>query len=264
MHEDERQIRLPSDRGATISTYDRIGSTYARTRRPDPRIRDAVWSALGPARSVVNVGAGTGSYEPPQTVVAIEPSRVMVAQRPAGLAPAVLADAAHLPLPDRAVDAGLCVLTVHHWPDLEAGLAELRRVARRAVILTWDQDVFRHFWLVSQYFPAIVRADDRRAVPIAKLCELLRTAAVTPVPIPHDCEDGFLGAYWRRPESYLDPIVRAGMSAFSIIDDGSLTEGVESLRRDLTAGAWHASQANLLELQQFDLGYRLIVADWTR
>jgi len=244
--------------------YNRIGTTYAQTRRPDPRIQDAIWNALGDARTVVNVGAGAGSYEPPQTILAIEPSMVMVAQRPAGAAPAAITTAERIPLPDQSVDAAMGILTIHHWPDLNAGLRELQRVARRIVIFTWDQAVFRRYWLLADYLPAIAEADDRRAIPIPRLRRILAsrgTVTVTPVPVPADCQDGFLGAYWQRPEAYLDPLIRAGISGFTTIDEPTTATGLQRLLADLNTGEWHRKYAHLLDQSELDLGYRLVIAD---
>jgi SAM-dependent methyltransferase len=243
-----------------MSRYDVIGVTYTRTRQPDPRIQDAIWGAMGEAKSVVNVGAGTGSYEPPQTVLAVDPSRVMVSQRRPGLAPAVLGTASTIPLPDRSVDVALALFTVHHWSDLEEGLAEIRRVARRVVILTWDQKVMESFWL-GDYLPAIIEASQQVSVPIQRLSDLLGGASITPVPVPHDCRDGFLGAYWRRPKAYLDPVARAGISAFASLDPGALARGLTALESDLTSGRWQRRHSELLDLPDLDLGYRLVVAD---
>ncbi|MCK9486813.1 MAG: class I SAM-dependent methyltransferase [Dehalococcoidia bacterium] len=242
--------------------YDRLGATYASTRQADPRVQAAIWDALGDARSVVNVGAGAGSYEPPQTILAVEPSLVMIAQRPSGLAPVAVTTAARIPLPDGAVDAALCSLTIHHWDDLDAGFAEIRRVARRVVIFTWDQQVYRDYWLVKDYFPGIAAYDDERAVPIARLAEAFPGARVIPVPVPHDCTDGFLGAFWRRPEAYLDPLVRAGASGFSTVGDQETEEGLQRLVDDLGTGEWRRKYGHLLEQDAADLGYRLVVADW--
>ena len=243
--------------------YDRLGATYTATRRPDPRIDAAIRAAIGDARTVVNVGAGSGSYEPPQTVLAVEPSRVMIGQRPPGAAPAAVSTATHLPLRDGAVDAALCVLTVHHWGDRAAGLAELRRVARRAVVFTWDPDVSREFWLVRDYFPEIATMEAPRAAPIAWLCARLGTRDVRPVPVPRDCRDGFLGAYWARPEAYLDPAVQAGASGLALLDPTVRERGMAALARDLERGAWHDRHAHLLARDALDIGYRLVVADWT-
>jgi SAM-dependent methyltransferase len=175
--------------------YDRIGRTYASTRRPDPRIEAAIRAALGEAQSVVNVGAGTGSYEPPQTVLAVEPSAAMIAQRPPGAAPAVQATAERIPLPDDACDAALAVLTVHHWADPPRGVHEMRRVARRVVILTWDPDFAEAFWLVREYLPESAELDRGRMPTIAEVCEWMGGGEVAPVPVPHDCVDGFFGTF---------------------------------------------------------------------
>jgi SAM-dependent methyltransferase len=197
--------------------YDRIGRGYARTRRPDPRIAAAIGRALEGCASLVNVGAGAGSYEPAdRRVVAVEPSATMIRQRPAGAAEVVRGVAERLPLADAAVDGALAVLTAHHWRDLRRGLAEMRRVARRrVVVLTWDQPVFEDFWLVREYLPGILEVDRPRALAIAEVAAALEASEVLTLPIPHDCADGFLGAFWRRPEAYLDPGVRAGMSVCS-------------------------------------------------
>ena len=242
-----------------MAVYDRIGVTYAQTRRPDPRIDAAIRAALGGARSVVNVGAGSGSYEPLETVLAVEPSAVMIAQRPAGLAPAVQATAEAIPLSDGAVDAALAVLTIHHWPDLARGFAEMRRVAGRIVVLTWDPSMARSFWLSREYLPdEAVEWDIARCPPLETVTRLIGPdAAVTPVPVPHDCTDGFFGAFWRRPEAYLDPVVRAGISNLAHFGD-ALDPAFARLAADLDAGAWHRRHADLLELDELDLGYRIV------
>lgn len=242
-----------------MAVYDRIGTTYAQTRRPDRRIDAAIRRALGGARSVVNVGAGSGSYEPPETVLAVEPSEVMIAQRLAGLAPAVRATAEAIPLDDRVVDAALAVLTIHHWPDLARGFAEMRRVARRIVVLTWDPDLARSFWLSREYLPdEAVEWDIARCPPLETVTGLIGPGAeVTPVPVPHDCTDGFFGAFWRRPEAYLDPVVRAGISNLAHFGD-TLAPAFERLATDLESGEWHRRHAGLLELDELDLGYRIV------
>lgn len=243
--------------------YDRIGATYRSTRRPDPRIGWQVDAALVAMDSVVNVGAGTGSYEPARTVVAVEPSMVMIAQRPPASAPCVRAMAEALPLRDKCVDAAMALLTVHHWTDVAAGIGELRRVARRRiVVLTWDQAVFQSFWLVREYLPDAARINEELYVPIERLVELLGGAQVQTVPIWHDCTDGFGAAYWRRPQAYLDPAVRAGISMLAYADEGSLAEGLARLASDLRSGQWQKGHAELLELQQFDAGYRLLISDY--
>lgn len=244
-------------------TYEQRGAGYAAVRRPDPHISAAIRAALGDARSVVNVGAGTGSYEPHDLdVVAVEPSAVMRAQRPAGSARAIDARAEALPLPDGAVDAALAVLTVHHWCEPAAGLAELRRVARRRiVVLTWDPAFAEALWLVRDYLPQAADVDRQRFQPLEEVAAAVGASRVEPVPLPHDCADGFLGAYWRRPERYLDPDVRPGISTFNALAGPVVDRALSRLEADLASGSWHARHASLLELDELDLGYRLIVAE---
>lgn len=248
--------------GERQARYDSTGRTYSRTRRPDPRVGTMINEALLGATTVANIGAGTGSYEPSSTIVAVEPSRVMIAQRPPGSAPAVQATAEQLPIRTKAVDAALALLTVHHWSDLDRGVAEMLRIARRRVVIfTWDHNVFRRFWLVRDYLPAAAETDSRLAVPITKLTSLLGDPTVLPVPVPHDCVDGFGGAYWRRPHAYLDPTVRAGMSLFALTPNPDLRQGVSQLRADLVSGEWDRQHRDLLNQQQLDLGYRLLIAE---
>lgn len=241
--------------------YDTIGRSYATQRRPDPRIEAQLVAALGDARSVLNVGAGAGSYEPSdRTVVAVEPSAVMLAQRPPGAAPAVQARAEALPFPDRAFDAVTAILTLHHWADRVAGLAECARVARqRIVLLTWDPAADA-FWLHQDYLPAFVEADRTMFPPLAAYGEMVGPGArvdIAAVPVPRDCVDGFLGAHWARPEGYLDPAVRAGISSFA---RPGAEAGLERLRADLESGAWHVRHGHLLAEDSLDVGYRLVVA----
>jgi SAM-dependent methyltransferase len=247
-----------------VTTYDRIGVNYGHTRRPDPRIAAAIHHALGDASTVINVGAGTGSYEPPQTVLAVEPSAVMIAQRPPGATPAVAAAAESIPVRDNSADAAMGVLTVHHWTDLEAGVRELVRIARRRVVIfTWDPLAFRTFWLLDEYLPEAAALDDARAVPVDRLTALLGGTRIetVPVPVPHDCVDGFCAAFWRRPEAYLDPQVRAGISVLAQVGEGVLRPGLARLSDDLSSGEWHERHADLLDRESFDVGYRLLVAD---
>jgi SAM-dependent methyltransferase len=240
--------------------YDAIGVNYRRYRQPDPRIARAIDDALGVSSSVVNVGAGSGSYEPGErNVVAVEPSREMIRQRAAGRVPVVQASALDLPFRSEAFATALAVLTVHHWPDPTRGLRELRRVARdRIVILTWDPN-FSGFWLVDDYLPEIWAVDRLLFPPLDAFQRVFERITVCPVPIPHDCVDGFLCAYWRRPEAYLDPGVRGAISTFSKI--GNLTHGLARLRSDLDDGAWMRRHGHLLTRTEVDLGYRLVVAE---
>jgi SAM-dependent methyltransferase len=238
--------------------YDSIGKGYTAVRREDPRIAARIRAALGDARTVLNVGAGTGAYEPPDLdVVAVEPSEVMIAQRPEGAAPVVRAHAEELPFADGSFDAAMAVLSDHHWEDHERGLAELRRVARRVVLFTWDPATSRGTWVVSEYFSCF-----EDLIPdgyeLGMTLERLGGGRIEPVPIPHDCLDGFYHAYWRRPEAYLDARVRAGISAFALMEKACLEEGVARLAADLDSGAWHRRHADLLELEELDCGYRLI------
>jgi SAM-dependent methyltransferase len=240
--------------------YDSIGRTYTATRATDPRIAARIWAALGDARTVVNVGAGTGSYEPPdREVTAVEPSAVMLAQRPPGAAPAVQASAEALPFDDDAFDAAMASLTLHHWSDWRAGCAELRRVARdRVVVFSWDPTYRGRMWLSAEYFETLSWQD------VADFPSLPDQAAalhgeVEVVPIPWDCRDGFFSAFWRRPEAYLDPGVRAGISTMADRED-QLTDGLARLRADIDSGAWARRHADLLDLEELDLGYRLLVA----
>lgn len=248
-----------------MTLYNTIGHSYANYRRPDPRIAAAIHEALGDAASVVNVGAGAGSYEPPgKTVLAVEPSEVMIQQRPSGAAPCIQGVAEALPLESASADAVMAVLSVHHWPDLERGLREMTRVARkRVVLLTWVPDS-PPFWLTTEYFPEIMTTD-RTAFPAsAVLRGLLERVTgpthITPVPVPHDCTDGFLCSYWRRPELYLDPLRRGAISSFSRVQ---AEPGISRLRADLASGAWAKRHAHLLAQQTLDLGYRIVRAEKT-
>jgi SAM-dependent methyltransferase len=242
--------------------YDRLGVGYTAVRRADPRIAAAIHDALGDAVTIVNVGAGAGAYEPEdRRLVAVEPSRVMVAQRPPGAAPAIIASAEDLPLADDSVDAAMAVLSDHHWADRARGLREMRRVARRRVVLfQFDPACFDAFWLVRDYLPTFRgRLLDRDlATTVAPLGEV----QLRPVPIPQDCEDGFLAAYWRRPQAYLDPAVRDGISVFRLLPEAEVAGAVARLRADLESGAWQRRNEDILQRDAMDLGYRVVVAEY--
>ncbi len=240
--------------------YDTIGATYTATRRTEPRIAAQVWAALGSARTVLNVGAGTGSYEPPdRDVTAVEPSTVMRAQRPANAAVCVAATAASLPFEDKRFDAAMAFATVHHWPDPIAGIHEMQRVARRVVVFTCDTNdrAWRNrFWLTRDYLPEVA------ASPIGLATELASAsgARVEPVLIPWDCVDGFFEAYWRRPEAYLDENVRRGISVWARVGTDAEQRAVRSLHDDLASGRWAERNSDLLGLETADLGLRLLIA----
>jgi SAM-dependent methyltransferase len=243
-----------------MASYDVIGHGYAALRRSDPRIEAHVHSALGNAATLVNVGAGTGSYEPrDRSVVAVEPSMRMIAQRPPSAAPVVQASAVALPFEDGTFEAALAILTLHHWPDWRAGVRELARVATdRVVILTCDP-AFDEFWLVRDYFPEIVALDRQTMPAIADIEREIGQVSVAAVPVPHDCSDGFLGAYWRRPEAYLDARIRGAISVFSCLS-GDVTGALTRLARDLESGEWKRRNARLLDVDELELGYRLLVS----
>ena len=239
--------------------YDTIGATYTVTRRTEPRIAAQVWAALGDARTVLNVGAGTGSYEPAGLdVTAVEPSAVMRAQRPAGAAPCVAAAAESLPFEDQSFDAAMALATIDHWPDPLAGLREMRRVARRVVVFTCDASDPDLFWLNRDYLPEYAELWVGRP----SLTGLARAigARIEPVVIPWDCADGFYEAYWRRPEAYLDEHVRRGISVWARVGPDAEQRAVDSLRADLASGRWAERNRDLAGLDAAELGTRLLIA----
>jgi SAM-dependent methyltransferase len=226
--------------------YDTIGRDYDTYRHADPRIGAAITAALGKAASIVNVGAGAGSYEPrDRAVVAVEPSAAMIRKRPAGSARVVQATAHDLPFRDAAFDAALAVLTIHHWPDRARGFAEMVRVAReRVVVLTWDP-ASEPFWLTDDYFPELVAIDRKIFPTMEELAQMLGGVEVGAIPVPHDCLDGFLGCYWRRPAAYLDARVRGAISTFTKLADAE--PGLRRLRADLADGTWQRRHGHLTE-----------------
>lgn len=241
--------------------YEQIGAAYVAARRTDPRIAQAILAAIGDARSVINVGAGTGSYEPTdRELVAVEPSVEMIRCRPVGAAPVVRATAEALPFRNRSFDAALAVLTLHHWADWRAGVSELRRVARRAIVLTSDTDVFARYWLNNEYFPEIVELDRGRFPTIGQLAEALQGTRVQAVRVPRDCTDGFAGAHWARPETYLDASARLAMSVFAALPDQVVSKGIARLRADLENGAWDQRHGALRRAEDCDVGLRLVIA----
>jgi len=238
--------------------YERIGQTYVATRRADPRIAAAILRALGDVETVINVGAGAGAYEPTdRSVVSVEPSSHMIRQRPASGARVIRASAEALPFRDHAFDAGLALLTLHHWTDWRRGLDEMRRVAGRLVLFTFEPGDLAQFWLTRTYFPEIVERARAGCPSIADLDRHLGEFTTHPIAIPHDCVDGFLAAYWRRPEAYLDPRVRAGISAL-VLPQEVVSRGILRLEADLESGRWQEQFGHLRGLDLLDVGYRLL------
>jgi SAM-dependent methyltransferase len=246
--------------------YDAIGVAYAGVRRADPRLAAHIRAALGDARTVLNVGAGTGSYEPTdREVIAVEPSAVMIAQRPADAAPAVQASAESLPFAESSVDATMAIFTLQHWDDVEQGLREAMRVTRERIVLaTVDVDVMAQMWLARDYLPEMVD-HDRAAFPtIEQLAGLLPQLSVEQVPIPADWVDGFCIALWSRPEAHLDPRVRQASSNWHRVGPHATARAVAQLERDLATGAWDRRHGRLRGLASLDVGVRLLVSQLGR
>ncbi len=238
--------------------YDTIGTGYRGPRSPDLRIAAAISAEWGDAQRIVNIGAGAGSYESTdRMVVAVEPSRTMLRQRPRGAAPAIEARAEALPFPDDTFDLATAYLTIHHWADIPRGLAEAQRVAKRVLLLTWIGFPER-FWLLD-YFPEIETIDLALFPTIEELGAMLGGVRAVPLPIPRDCTDGFLCAYWARPEAYLDPGVRNAISTFSLIK--GTDPGVVRLARDLHSGEWERRYGEIRTAESPDFGYRLVVTN---
>jgi SAM-dependent methyltransferase len=248
--------------GAGDVDYERHGEGYAVHRRTDPRIAALVHDGLGPAQTVLNVGAGAGSYEPTdRRVVAVEPSEAMRAQRPADRAPVVAAVAEHLPFANLAFDASMATITVHQWTNARRGLGELRRVTRGpVVILTFDGDALARFWLAA-YVPELIVAERRRYPAIDAIRRALGGATVRTVPVPIDCVDGFTEAYYARPECLLDPAVRRAQSAWTFVDPAIADRGIAQLRADLDSGVWDARYGSWRTMSSFEGSLCLIVAD---
>lgn len=235
--------------------YDTIGINYDQLRLPDPRIASQINHALGSASTVVNVGAGTGSYEPAdRQVTAVEPSIAMIRKRKPAAAPVIQASAEQLPFEDQSFDAAMAILTIHHWPDKAAGLREMRRVTRGPIVLlTFDPS--HRPWL-TDYLPELVSLDEGQMPAMPQYAEWLGPVTIAPVLVPHDCTDGFLYAYWRRPEAYLDQRIRSGSSSFWSLP--GLEEGLARLSHDLETGQWDSKYGHLRDSHEYDAGYRLV------
>jgi SAM-dependent methyltransferase len=247
---------------ASEPIYDQIGCGYTRGRRTDPRIAAALRAALGDADRILNVGAGTGSYEPTgQPVVAADPSLIMLQQRPAGSAPCVQATAEALPFPDGTFGAAMAVLTIHHWSDKPRGLAEMRRVARGPLVFFGGHNrQLNTSWWLHDYFPAVRQLVSRRTYPAERIAEVLGPVETVPVPIPADCADGFEAAFWQRPAAILDPAIWQATSALSLIPAADREAGMRRLAADLTSGRWHQRHGHLLAIDELDLGYCIVIA----
>ncbi len=249
---------------ATHVDYERHGRTYAQHRRADPRIAASIHAALGDARTVLNVGAGAGSYEPSDRwVLAAEPSPTMRAQRPPGSAPAIDARAEALPLDDDAVDAAMACVTIHHWHPSMAGLAELRRVARGTVVVfTFELDCLPA-WQQEYLHEGLERERPRFPAIEDVATALGGRTRVERIPTPGDCEDGFFEAYWRRPEGLLSPEVRAAQSMWALLDPGVEQRIVDRLATALQSGAWDAEHGHLREQESFEGALRLVISEPT-
>jgi SAM-dependent methyltransferase len=254
------------DRPAALTdppAYDRIGLGYSAARRPEPRIAARIEAALADAKSVLNIGAGTGSYEPAERdVTAVEPSRTMISQRPPGAAPVVQGTAEKLPFEDDSFDAAMALITIHHWSDVARGLNEMARVARRRiVILTFDPEPAAELWLVRDYFSGALDYHADAMPPLADLEAMLPHVSVEPVPIPNGCVDGFFLALWDRPELHLDPAVRRASSCWHQMPRDEVERGVARLSVDLESGRWDERHGALRELPELDVGLRLVIAE---
>lgn len=253
--------RAFDDGSAGDVNYGVIGVDYAVYRQPDPRIAARILQALGDAQTVLNVGAGAGGYEPrDRQVTAVEPSATMRAQRPPGLAAAIDAVAEDLPFPDRTFDAVMASSTVHQWPDLAKGIAEMKRVSRGPVVVTVSDPVrLLDFWL-ADYFPEPLLVEQSRFPPIERLVALLGPdTRVDSIPIPLDCTDGFTEAYYGRPERLLEPGVQRAMSSWTLVEPALVRRFEERLSADLASGAWDARYGHLRTLPEYDGSFRMLV-----
>ena len=237
--------------------YDSIGINYADLRKPDPRIARTIEQALGAAKTILNVGAGTGSYEPAdRQLIAVEPSLEMIRKRSPSAARAIQASADDLPFDDKSFDAAMAILTIHHWPDKEAGLREMRRVTRGPIVLLTFDPAHRP-WL-TDYLPQLATLDEANMPGMSDYERWLGKVRISPVLVPQDCTDGFQYAYWRRPSAYLDARIRSGISSFWKIVDAEA--GLSKLAHDLETGEWQRRYSELLALEEYDAGYRLVIS----
>jgi SAM-dependent methyltransferase len=252
-------VARPANGQPLNSLYEVIGHGYAAARRSDPRIAGQIWAALGGGRTVLNVGAGTGSYEPPGCrVIAVEPSAVMRAQRPVGAARCLAARAEHLPFTDQCFDAAMSILSDHHWADPIAGMREMARVACRVVVFQFDTTDPGRFWLTRDYLPEFAQLS--AGVPTLAERAAAIGARLAVVPVPWDCADGFFHAHWRRPRAYLRPEVRQATSVWARVGAAAEQRAVRKLREDLRTGRWAERNQDIMSLGEMDLGARLLIA----
>lgn len=245
--------------------YDEIGGNYSTYRREDRRLLALISDALGDAQTVVNVGAGAGSYEPrDRHVIAVEPSDVMAAQRGVDRPPAIKAGAEKLPLRDQSADAAMSVLSLQHWGDAQrTGVLEMRRVARRTVVIaTYDARVSASWWLTADYFPEAAERDRATFPDPEIIADWLGGARINVVPVPIDITDWMMGSYWAHPERVLDAGARSATSAFAQEDEATVNRVVDAVRSDLNDGSWDRKYGAIRALTTFDTGLRLIVAKY--
>ena len=243
--------------------YEHGGQKYSGQRKTDPRIAEYVHRALGNAKTVLNVGAGAGSYEPEDRyVIALEPSASMRSQRMNnGRTPAVIGFADTIPFDDNAFDASMALVTVHHWPDLDKGLKEMRRVTKDAVvIMTFDPDALNEFWNVH-YFPELIEVERQRYPSVDSLIKSLGgNCEVQKIPVPFDCTDGFQEAYYGRPEAFLEKDVRMSQSAWGFLPAGLEEQYVQALANDLASGEWDRKYGHYRKEPDFTCALRLIIS----
>ena len=242
--------------------YETIGVGYSVGRRSDPRWQEAIDSVIGDARRVINIGAGTGSYEPSErTVIAVEPSELMVSQRPKAAAHVVMAAAENVPIVSGWADLTMTLLSIHHWMDWRAGISEMRRLAPRQLVLTYDPDLYASFWLLRDYLPEVAASEKTRAPRVEDIAEELGgDVEVIVLDVPWDCIDGVLSAQWRRPAAYLDPQIRACCSGLAQANQRVVEGAVRELANDLDSGAWEQKNKELIAMNSFDAGFRLVVS----
>lgn len=242
--------------------YETIGVDYSGGRRPDPRWQEVIDSVIGNAQRVINIGAGTGSYEPSgRAVIAVEPSELMVRQRPKMAAPVVMATAENVPISSGWADLTMTLLSLHHWTDWRAGISEMRRLAPRRLVFTYDPELHASFWLLRDYLPEVATSEKTRTPKVEDIADALDgDVEVIVLEVPWDCVDGVLPAHWRRPAAYLDPQVRAHCSGLAQANQQVVDRAMRELAIDLDSGAWERRNRGLLTRTNFDAGFRLVVS----